>query len=241
MAGVGSAEVAPHGRDGVSQDAATRQRLLSAATRLFPERGFRAVTVRELCREAHASVAAVSYHFGDKLGLYREVVEHALEGVGQDVTIAVSQDASAADRLRHYVKTYVPRLARPSGDAVWAQKLMRQEMNDPTPLAPWIAERVVLPRIRFLSAAVAELLQTHVDDANVRHCVVSLQAQCLFYMPNNFRKVAVPGWSEMGPSEVEAAAEHIVEFTLAGIARIAATASASMRPSNLTAHEDGSP
>lgn len=206
-----------------SGDAATRQRLLDAALRLFADQGFGGVTVRDLCRAADTNLASVNYHFGDKLGLYREVIERALEGAREDVTICVADGAGPEERLRHYVHTLVPRLAQPSGDALAVQKLMRHEMNHPTPLAPWIADEVILPRIRFLKDAVAELLDTDADDPRVSRCVVSLQAQCLFYQPNDFRKVAMPGWREMTASEIAAAAEHIWTFTLAGIRRIAET------------------
>jgi TetR/AcrR family transcriptional regulator, regulator of cefoperazone and chloramphenicol sensitivity len=52
--------------------AATRLRLIDAAIRLFSEKGFKAVSVRELADQAKSNVAAISYHFGDKSGLYRE-------------------------------------------------------------------------------------------------------------------------------------------------------------------------
>lgn len=200
----------------------TRARLLTAATRLFSQRGFHDVTVRELCQAAKANLASVNYYFGDKLGLYREVMARALAGVREDPTTDVPEDASAEERLRHYVRTYVPRLAAPGGRAVRAQKLMRHEMIDPTPLAPWIAEQVILPRVRFLSRAVAELLDTEVEDERVGRCVVSLQAQCLFYLPNRFREVAFPEWRDTSDEAMEAAVEHITEFTLAGISRMKA-------------------
>ena len=62
-------------------DAETRARLLATAQRLFGERGFKAVTVRDICTAAKANVAAVNYHFGDKLGLYREVLQVAVDAM----------------------------------------------------------------------------------------------------------------------------------------------------------------
>jgi hypothetical protein len=149
------------------------------------------------------------------------VVGAAFDRARADPTIAAPAGASAEERIRHYVRTYVPRLAAPKGDGVRLQKLMRHEMNDPTPLAPWIAEEAILPRVRFLAAAVAELLGTGTEDPRVGRCVISLQAQCLFYMPNHFRAVAFPAWHDMTAAEIEEAAEHVAEFTLAGIRRMA--------------------
>ena len=61
------------------QDQETRARLLNAAARLFAERGFAKVTVRDICKKARANVAAVNYHFGGKDGLYRAVMRMAIE------------------------------------------------------------------------------------------------------------------------------------------------------------------
>ena len=45
------------------------------AARLFADRGFAPVTVRDICRRARANVAAVNYHFGGKHGLYTAVMQ----------------------------------------------------------------------------------------------------------------------------------------------------------------------
>ena len=62
----------------VETDAATRDRLLATGTRLFAERGFQNVTVRDICTEAAANVAAINYHFEGKAGLYMEVLRTAV-------------------------------------------------------------------------------------------------------------------------------------------------------------------
>ena len=61
------------------RDRETRERVLKAAAQLFADRGFKKVTVRDICKMARANVAAVNYHFGDKGGLYREVLQLAAD------------------------------------------------------------------------------------------------------------------------------------------------------------------
>ncbi len=52
----------------------TRERILNAAEKLFAERGFHGVTVRQITREAGVDVALANYHFGPKTALYATVL-----------------------------------------------------------------------------------------------------------------------------------------------------------------------
>ena len=52
-----------------------RDKLLEVGTELFSERGFAAVSIRELAQAAGTNSAMISYYFGGKEGLYREVLE----------------------------------------------------------------------------------------------------------------------------------------------------------------------
>ncbi len=54
---------------------ATRERILDAALPLFAEHGFAGTSVRRVADAAEVNVATLAYHFGDKDGLYRAVVE----------------------------------------------------------------------------------------------------------------------------------------------------------------------
>jgi AcrR family transcriptional regulator len=51
----------------------TRERILRAAERLFAERGFNNVSVRELASAARVNIALIGYHFNNKEGLLSEV------------------------------------------------------------------------------------------------------------------------------------------------------------------------
>ena len=61
------------------QPTETRERLLDAAETLFADRGFEAVSLRDITSQAEANVAAVNYHFGGKENLINAVMgRHAM-------------------------------------------------------------------------------------------------------------------------------------------------------------------
>ena len=82
--------------------------------RLFTERGFSKVTVRDITSAARANLAAVSYHFRDKAGLYEQVLELGLEFARElnAETMLAREGHPPEERLRHYVRQYRPRIIR---------------------------------------------------------------------------------------------------------------------------------
>lgn len=61
-----------------------KQKLLEAAEGLFAERGFDAVSVRDITKLAEANVAAVNYHFGDRENLILLVISRAVDPVTEE-------------------------------------------------------------------------------------------------------------------------------------------------------------
>ena len=55
-----------------------RERLLHMALRLFAEKGYAKTSTREIAQAAAVNIAAISYYFGDKAGLYRAVFTEPL-------------------------------------------------------------------------------------------------------------------------------------------------------------------
>ena len=57
----------------------TRQRLLTAASELFAQKGFLETTNADICEKARANTAAVNYHFGSKENLYIQAWKYAFD------------------------------------------------------------------------------------------------------------------------------------------------------------------
>lgn len=200
--------------------AATKDRLINAAAALFAERGFDNVTVREICSASQANVAAVNYHFGDKAGLYRAIVMHAIQVMLE--TNELSQQAGAGrspeDQIREFVNVFVRRLTS-DGPSNWIHKLMAREMDHPTEALDLVMNQVVRPRLDYLSSAAGAIMGLPPDDPRVRRSVASLQGQCLLAV----RKVPSPLAKTWGgvAQDLAALITHIADFSIGGMRAIA--------------------
>jgi AcrR family transcriptional regulator len=199
-----------------TRDTETRDRLLQAGERLFADRGFRKVTVRDICRAARANVAAVNYHFGDKLGLYREVLQVAIDAMRgtNDEARQAGAGQPAEEQLRRYIAIFVRRVLTPGNDTV--HKLLNREMTDPTPALDTLVEQGVRPRVEYLSGLIADIIGCAPTDQRVLRCVASVQSQTLSYLPNPI--AARLGFANKPTAaNLRDIAAHITQFSLAGI------------------------
>ena len=57
--------------------------ILEAAERLFGERGLESVSIRDIAREADASISVIYHHFGSKAELLRTLLRMRLDELGQ--------------------------------------------------------------------------------------------------------------------------------------------------------------
>jgi AcrR family transcriptional regulator len=206
---------ATHGAD-------TRRRILEAAMRLFTARGFGRVTVRDITAAAGANLAAVSYHFRDKAGLYEEVLELGLQFAKElnAETMLPREGHTPEERLRYYVRHYLPRIIRTDRRGGIYQ-LLKHEMANPTPIARAYVRQAIMPRIEFLMEIVREILGDAASDDRVQRCVMSIQAQCLFFLPDPFKDLVAGDWLPATDEVIRETADHITEFSLAGIRAIA--------------------
>jgi AcrR family transcriptional regulator len=211
-------------------DRETRDRLLQTSAQLFAARGFKDVTVRDICRAARANVAAVNYHFGDKLGLYREVLQVATDAVREtnEAGQRAAEGQSPAEKLRRYLSVFLRRVLNPENETI--HRLIQREADHPTPGLDTMIEQVLRPRLEFFAAVVAELMACDPADPRVLRCVGSILAQTIIYVRKNPLAERLGFVFKPTPENIEAAARHIAEFSVAGIRAIAAQKTPADRP-----------
>lgn len=195
-------------------DHETRQRLMDAAARLFAERGFQNVTVRDICGKAGANVAAVNYYFRDKSGLYQEIIQRIAFFMQQMAARAhdAGPNKTPEERLRHYIRTFLQHILQ-DGEECWQGMLMAREMTDPTLGLDVIFEQAIRPNSDRLRALISEIMQRPASDPLVGMCVGSVQTQ-MVGLANPISRKFIPNFS---PQVIDAIAEHITRFSLGGI------------------------
>jgi AcrR family transcriptional regulator len=201
---------------------ATRGQLLAAAGEVFAEVGFRSATIRQICERARANVAAVHYHFGDKEGLYREVLRSSQDRAWElhPSQLERSETLAPGARLEAFVRSFLLRIFAP-GPAAWHGRLMSREMIEPTGVLKELIEERIRPEAQRLQKVLGELLGANPRSPLVRRCMNSVVSQCLFY--HHCRPVIEQLFpdQEFTPEAVEELVQHITRFSLAALRGLA--------------------
>jgi len=202
-----------HGND-------TKRRLLDAAGEVFSTKGFKAATVREICRRAKANVAAVHYHFGDKEGLYEALLVEAFEAGLRRYPpgMGLNEAAAPQDRLYAFIHSFLLRMLG-EGRCAWCGKLMAREMHEPTAALNHVMSQYILPLANRLRGIVAEVLggDAQPGDRRTMLCAMSVVGQCQYiFRSKSIIDVMLP---EMRLDETGIAdlARHIADFSLGAL------------------------
>jgi AcrR family transcriptional regulator len=194
----------------------TQQRLLRAAVQVFADKGYEGGTVRDICRLAGVNLAAVNYHFRDKERLYIEAVKSVCSRQGDAHPLPEwPAGTPPAVKLRDFIHTFVRRML---DDAVspWQRQLFLRELAHPTAACEEVVRDRIRPEAQVLAGILGELLPD-VPEIKRRLTAFSIIGQCVFY------RVATPivkllvGEDEYRSYDPELLADHIVQFTLAGL------------------------
>jgi AcrR family transcriptional regulator len=146
-------------RTQAERTATTRAALVGAARTLFGRRGYADVGTAEITEAAGVTRGALYHHFGDKLALFRAVVEAAeadlLSTVGTHVLATEVDDAMGA--MRQGIRVFLDELRDPA--------LQQILLTDAPAVLGWAAWRDIGQRAA--TGMVEGLLQMAVDQGQV--------------------------------------------------------------------------
>ena len=211
-----AASLPPHDAD------PTRAKLSAAAGEVFAEMGFQAATVRDICQRAGANVAAVNYHFRDKLGLYTEVLRQSISAnQGEIVQDALTKANTPEEALRLLIAGMLRRMCDDDRPA-WNFRIMAHEMAQPTPVLGHVINDVLRPRYTQLRGIISLILHLSPEHPTTRLCAHSVIGQVIHYV--HARPAINILWPDLNLSKAEdrqTVANHIADFTLRNLHALA--------------------
>ena len=173
-------------RKKVSMDSArisTQKKILTAATQIFAEHGYRDATTRMICAKAKVNVALVNYYFRSKAELYKAVVAELFENTGKPLMSlpdTVKDAASWQAAMRAWVARSLEICAARKPPELWVARLMGLEECVPSDLTQDIEEKFAKPVrrcfLRLLRMGVKED-----DPVALALWASEIQAQCVIY------------------------------------------------------------
>jgi AcrR family transcriptional regulator len=200
----------------------TRAKLIAAAGEVFAEFGFQGATVREICQRAGANVAAVNYHFRDKLGLYTEVLRESISAnQGEIMQQAVANAKTPQEALRLLIAGMLRRMYSEDRPA-WNFRIMAHEMAQPTPALAHVINEVLRPRYNQLRGIIGQILHLSPDHETTRLYAHSVIGQVVHYV--HARPVIGILWPDLKLAQLkdrQLVANHIADFTLRNLRTLA--------------------
>ncbi|HYM14709.1 MAG TPA: TetR/AcrR family transcriptional regulator [Dehalococcoidia bacterium] len=144
-----------------------RRAILDAATELFADRGFGAVSVQEIADAASTHKTTVLYHFATKEALHEAVLDEALGRIA-----AVMHEFLAGGFRRDRVAYMLDQIHAFFADHIALARILQRELLEsaaPEAYFSLFVEPIYLPAMRMLEAAMAAGVIRHVDPALFIH------------------------------------------------------------------------
>jgi AcrR family transcriptional regulator len=199
----------------------TRERILDTAEALFAQKGYQAVSIREITRCSECNLAAVNYHFGTKENLYLEVFRQRwiprARRVQENFRTLLARYgwASADNVVRALAESF---LEGPLSDEerLRHHQLMAREMAQPTAAFEVAAEEVMRPFFQELESRFTSVLPAGFDHDALLLDILSIFSMVLYF---NFARVAVSRLTgrRYNPDFRAQLVDHITAFSLEGL------------------------
>jgi AcrR family transcriptional regulator len=191
-----------------------RLRLLDAGLSLFADKGFAETSTREIAQLAKVNVAAISYYFGDKDGLYQAVFTDPRYNPSLDANAL----ASAPTDIKTTLRFLLTGLAASLKDVALTKQCMKlhfREMLQPTGV--WQAEidNNIRPNHQALVQALCLHLKLKQPDDDVHRLAFSIAGLGIMLHVGHDVVTAIRPQVIDGAAAIDLYVERILSYSLA--------------------------
>lgn len=205
--------------------AGTRERLLDAAEALFAERGYHAVSMRDIAGRAKVNLAAAGYHFGSKENLFTESVMRRMRPLNERRLAQLAEleqraePASLPEVLACFARVMIEEALRDPVSGTRLHRALSRLFAESDPIAHAVFRHEMLPAaMRFLAAITRACPALPPHAAGIG---LAMYAGCVIHM---LRFAVSPPFPELrgdGPPDAERLIATLVAFGTAGFTRLA--------------------
>lgn len=202
-------------KDGIEK----RRKILTAACRVFAEKGYHAASVADICRRAGANVAAVNYYFGDKATLYAEAWQAAYEKRPRPGLVE-AENIAPEEQLRLFIHFLIQHFTEQGSQGEFT-RLYMMELANPTGLISDLWHKLIEPRRQILLHIIRKIMGPKANDEAAIFCEVSIINQCRTLLTIRRSDLEYLLGQPLSPELIKRLADHITSFSLAGIRAVA--------------------
>lgn len=203
----------------------SRARIIEAAGRLFADRGFDGVSVRELARHAKVNAAAINYHFGGKEGLYHAVLRQLIDdtepmfapmtaGLRKGVAEAAGDRDALAEVAAMLVRGLLSNVLS-GANFRWQVPIMLRESQQPSREFEMLVRERINPVHDAIGVLVSAATGYPPNAPETRLLTANIMAYCMSFAAARGIVFARLGWEEYTPERIELVIETMVPRVVA--------------------------
>ena len=198
-----------------------KERLLEKAEELFAEKGYHAVTVREITAAANCNMGAVNYYFTSKKQLYMEVfhsrwVPRELKMYESFKQSLVSPDSLSPESVIQSLAVAYLEAPLTAEELSTHRRLIVMEINNPTEVFEYAADNTLRPLFKCVQEHLAPFLPDHLDEESLTLDILGIFGMLLYF---NYSRPMVSRLTGKGYDAAfkSRLINHLVQFSLDGL------------------------
>lgn len=201
----------PGGKAQRSDGIQAKGHLLGCALRLFAEKGFAKTSTREIAQAAGVNIAAISYYFGDKEGLYRATFVEPMGNPKDDIALYDQPHFS----LRQSLEGFYAGFLEPMKQGELVQHCMRlhfRELLEPTGLWQQEIEQGIIPAHSALIRVLCRNLNLARADDDLHRLAFAITGMALHVFVGRDVIQAIRPRLIGSPSAINQTAQRLADF-----------------------------